>query len=89
MVQADEEVRKGIFGDPNRDWGQESDRGFYPEGYMIRNVIQDLLMYGYNRDGAFDIPSGTVHGLHEWSRNVLERKNVKVGAEHVTINEGD
>ena len=55
---------------------------------MIRNVIQDLLMYGYNRDGAFDIPSGTVHGLHEWSRNVLERKDVKVGAENTTIHEG-
>ncbi len=88
MVQVDEEVRKGIFGDPNRDWGQESGRGFYPEGYVIRNVIQDLLMYGYNRDGAFDIPSGTVHGLHEWSRNVLERKDVKVGAENTTIHEG-
>ena len=46
-------------------------------------------MYGYEGEFSLGIPSGTVHGLFEWSRNVLERKNVKVGAEDIKINMED
>ena len=46
-------------------------------------------MYGYKGELSLDIPSGTVHGLFEWSRNVLERKDVKVGAGDININMED
>ena len=83
------EVRKEVFSDRIRDWGLETGRGFYPEDFSIRDVFETLLMYGYKRELSLDIPSGTVHGLFEWSRNVLERKNVKVGAGDIKINMED
>ena len=89
MAQVNEEVRKEVFGDRIRDWGSETGRGFYPEDFSIRDVFETLLMYGYEGESSLDIPSGTVHGLFEWSRNVLERKNVKVGAEDIKINMED
>ena len=89
MAQVNEEVRKEVFGDRIRDWGSETGRGFYPEDFSIRDVFETLLMYGYEGEFSLDIPSGTVHGLFEWSRNVLERKNVKVGAEDIKINMED
>ena len=89
MVQVNEEVRKAVFGDQVRDWGLETGRGFYPADFSIRDVFETLLMYGYKGELSLDIPSGTVHGLFEWSRNVLERKDVKVGAGDININMED
>ena len=89
MVQVNEEVRKAVFGDRTRDWGLETGRGFYPADFSIRDVFETLLMYGYEGELSLDIPSGTVHGLFEWSRNVLDRKDVKVGAEDIKINMED
>ena len=63
------------------DWGEESGRGFYEIGDTYGNILNQLLMYGYNVRTGYDIPDDKAYSLREGAQTPYETIHVDVGAE--------
>ena len=81
---------RGCFSDRTRDWGAESECGFYQVNDTQSAILRSLLMYGYdnrNVSSAVDIPSGAVWGLGMNARSSLSTTHVNVGADSINAKE--
>lgn len=78
IYEAHKETAHRVTGAPCKAW-MPRDWGWYPDRIMQTNIIQRLLMYGYDTTSKGDISRGDVYGLsynYEW--NATSNKNDKV-----------
>jgi len=66
----------------DRDWGKESDRGFYALYDTRMHTMKYFLMYGYNGQSNKDIPDGCVLSLRKYGEYGGETIGAKIGASH-------
>jgi hypothetical protein len=71
------------FDDVVHDWGQESQRGFYPSSITHGDLIRSMLMYGYDSQAGIDLPSGRLRGLHKKSSSLVKKDFLPVGVNNV------
>ena len=86
MTGLNDHVAKECFSDQEKDWGAETDRGFYSEADTQCVTVQTLLMYGYDNPAvasAVDIPSGCVRGLPITAKHPFSTTNICVGVNSI------
>ena len=83
MAGINDPAYKECFDDKVHDWGQESQRGFYPSSITHGDLIRSMLMYGYDSQAGLDLPSGKLRGLHKKSSSLVNKDFLPVGANDV------
>ena len=76
-------VSGSLFCAKKKDWGGETGHGFYRQSDSCSNVIQQLLMYGYDSPLAVDIPAGSVKGLRSRAVFGHQKEDAEVGADSI------
>ena len=75
-----------IFSDLREDWGDESGRAFYEVSDTHGELIDQLLMNGFNDFDGRDIPSGNVSGYSPQPANSFDKPLRRVGANVIREN---
>ena len=80
---AKDPVDSAFFMRTDRDWGQESGRGFYEAADTRMSVMQKMLMHGFRVGQRADIPDGVVIGIRRGATSSGQMAFPHVGAQYI------
>ena len=83
MSNADEPVDHAFFLFSERDWGEESGRGFYEKSDTRRFVMSKMLMHGFNMGTRADVPNNLVFSIRRKATSPQQTTYPRVGANHI------
>lgn len=78
-----DEAYREIFENAGNDWGDELGRAFYESSDVHGELVDSLLMNGFDGCGGMDIPCGRVLGFPPEPKNIFDVRMIKVGADFI------
>ena len=84
LSSANDTVDHAFFLFSERDWGEESGRGFYEKSDTRKVIMSKMLLHGFNMGNKADIPNGLVISLKRNAASSQQTVYPHVGADHIT-----